>query len=144
MKHVQIYTDGACKGNPGPGGWGAILKHGNNTKEIYGGVKDTTNNRMEMLAVICALRLLKEPCSVDVWTDSNLVVRGMSEWIVGWKARNWKDVKNTDLWKELDALAEQHKVLWHWVRGHNGHLENERADLLANMGVKTLKDGAKQ
>lgn len=137
---IYIYTDGACKGNPGPGGWGALLVAIGHRKEISGGEANTTNNRMEMTAVIRALELLKRPSTVEVHTDSQYVQKGISEWLAGWKRRNWrtadgKPVKNQDLWQRLDALAQQHRIEWIWVRGHNGHPENERADQLANQGV---------
>lgn len=140
---VEIWSDGACKGNPGVGGWGALLKHGVHTKEIYGGETNTTNNRMELLAVIQALKMLKRPCLVTVHTDSQYVQKGMSEWLENWKRRNWrtagkKPVKNADLWQELDALAQQHQLTWTWVRGHVGDPGNERADQLANLGVESV------
>jgi len=137
---VYIYSDGACKGNPGVGGWGALLVAGGHRKEICGGEADTTNNRMEMTAVIRALESLKRPSTVEVHTDSQYVQKGISEWMAGWKRRNWrtadgKPVKNQDLWLQLDALAQLHRIEWKWVRGHAGHPENERADELANQGV---------
>jgi ribonuclease HI len=137
---IHIYSDGACKGNPGLGGWGALLVAGDHRKEIFGGEPATTNNRMEMLAVIRALETLKRPSTVAVHTDSQYVQKGISEWLPGWKRRNWRTsagqpVKNQDLWQQLDTLAQQHRIEWHWVRGHNGHPENERADALANLGV---------
>ncbi|MBO4121063.1 ribonuclease HI [Cupriavidus gilardii] len=143
MQEVTIYSDGACKGNPGPGGWGAVLVANGHVKELFGGEANTTNNRMELTAVIEALRALKRPCKVQVWTDSQYVQKGISEWIRGWKARGWKTaekkpVKNADLWQTLDTLAAEHDVSWHWVRGHNGHPGNERADALANRGVASL------
>lgn len=143
MQEVTIYSDGACKGNPGPGGWGAVLVANGHVKELFGGEANTTNNRMELTAVIEALRALKRPCKVQVWTDSQYVQKGISEWIRGWKARGWKTaekkpVKNADLWQALDAAAAEHDVSWHWVRGHNGHAGNERADALANRGVASL------
>ena len=144
---VEIFTDGACKGNPGPGGWGALLRFGAEEKEIFGGEPDTTNNRMELTAVIEALATLKRTCEVTVHTDSQYVQKGITEWIHGWKARGWKTaakapVKNADLWRRLDALAAKHRVQWKWVRGHSGHVENERADVLANRGVESaLKAG---
>jgi len=143
MQEVTIYSDGACKGNPGRGGWGALLVAGNSEKELFGGEANTTNNRMEMTAVIEALRALKRSCTVRVYTDSQYVQKGISEWLPGWKARGWKTadkkpVKNADLWQELDALAQQHQISWHWVRGHNGHPGNERADALANRGVESI------
>jgi ribonuclease HI len=140
MSDVDIFTDGACRGNPGPGGWGAILRAGGKEKELYGGEAGTTNNRMELTAVIRALEALKQPSRVRVYTDSQYVQKGISEWIHSWKRRGWKtadkkDVKNADLWRELDALAALHDVAWHWVKGHAGHVENERADALANKGI---------
>ncbi|MHB1144817.1 MAG: ribonuclease HI [Thiobacillus sp.] len=137
---IYIYSDGACKGNPGAGGWGALLVTGGHRKEISGGEPDTTNNRMEMTAVIRALESLKRPSTVEVHTDSQYVQKGISEWMPGWKRRNWRTasghpVKNQDLWLQLDALAQLHRIEWKWVRGHSGHPENERADQLANQGV---------
>jgi ribonuclease HI len=137
---VEIYTDGACKGNPGPGGWGAWMLYNGKEKTLYGGEALTTNNRMELTAVIRALEALKRPCSIKLYTDSSYVQKGITEWIVGWKARNWrtadkKPVKNDDLWKTLDVLATQHSIEWIWVRGHDGNDGNERADSLANDGV---------
>ncbi len=137
---VCIYTDGACRGNPGPGGWGAILMQGDNQRELYGGEAHTTNNRMEMMAVIRALEALKRPCVAEVHTDSQYVQKGISEWLPGWKRRGWrtadkKPVKNVDLWQRLDEAARAHRVTWHWVKGHAGHPENERADALANRGI---------
>jgi ribonuclease HI len=141
---VHIYTDGACKGNPGPGGWGALLRYGQHEKELFGGEPATTNNRMELTAVIRALQALTRPSEVTVHTDSQYVQKGISEWISGWKARGWKTsdrkpVKNEDLWRALDAQVGQHRVEWRWVRGHSGHPENERADALANRGVAQLR-----
>ncbi|MES2636280.1 MAG: ribonuclease HI [Pseudomonadota bacterium] len=137
---VEIYADGACKGNPGPGGWGAWLSYDGKEKTLSGGESLTTNNRMELTAVIRALEALKKPCMVKIYTDSSYVQKGISEWIVGWKARNWrtadkKPVKNDDLWKVLDVLANQHQIEWIWVKGHSGNVGNERADALANEGV---------
>ena len=137
---VEIYADGACKGNPGPGGWGAWLRCGDKEKELFGGEALTTNNRMELQAVIQALKVLTRPCEVAVYTDSQYVQKGVSEWLKNWKARGWKTaskqpVKNEDLWKVLDALCAGHKISWHWVKGHAGHVGNERADALANRGV---------
>ena len=138
---VELYTDGACSGNPGPGGWGCILRFKGIEKELYGGENPTTNNRMEMMAVLSGLNALTRPCAVAVYTDSEYVKKGMTEWLRGWKARGWKTadkkpVKNDDLWKALDEAAGRHRVTWHWVRGHNGHPENERADELARRGSK--------
>lgn len=136
MDHVEIFTDGACSGNPGPGGWGAILRSGDTEKELSGSEKQTTNNRMEMMAVIAALEALKRPCRVTITTDSQYVMKGMTEWLAGWKAKNWKTaakkpVKNVELWQRMDKAISQHEVEWQWVRGHQGHVENERADQLA-------------
>ncbi len=141
---VDIYTDGACSGNPGPGGWGAILRASGKEKEIWGGEPTTTNNRMELMAVIRALALLTRPVSVRVHTDSQYVQKGISEWIHGWKKRGWKTadkqpVKNEDLWRALDAEAARHQVQWLWVKGHAGHVENERADALARQGVDAAR-----
>lgn len=143
MNHVEIYTDGACKGNPGPGGWGVLLKSGTIEKELFGGERETTNNRMELMAVIMALEALKRPCHVFLHADSQYVLKGMTEWLVGWKAKGWKTaskqpVKNVDLWQRLDALVASagHKIEWRWVKGHNGDPGNERADELANRGVE--------
>ena len=137
---VRIYTDGACKGNPGPGGWGALLKFGAREKELFGGEPETTNNRMELTAVIRALETLTRRCRVEVYTDSQYVQKGISEWLSNWKRRGWraadrKPVKNQDLWQRLDELTGKHEIRWHWVKGHAGHPENERADGLANRGV---------
>ncbi|WP_454713836.1 ribonuclease HI [Caulobacter segnis] len=138
---VTIYTDGACKGNPGPGGWGAILFYGDKKKEICGGEPATTNNRMELMGAIQALELLNRPCKIELHTDSQYVMKGIQEWIKGWKARGWKTadkspVKNDDLWKRLDAARDRHDVDWRWVKGHAGHPLNERADALANEGLR--------
>jgi ribonuclease HI len=144
MSEVEIFTDGACKGNPGPGGWGALLRvktpEGSTEKELFGGEPLTTNNRMEMMAVIRALEALKRPCRVHLYTDSVYVHKGITEWIHGWKKRGWisaskQPVKNEDLWRQLDGAREPHQIEWHWVKGHAGHIENERADMLANKGV---------
>jgi ribonuclease HI len=140
---VRIYTDGACKGNPGIGGWGALLRYGAHEKELRGGERHTTNNRMELTAVIEALRALRNACVVEVYTDSQYVQRGISEWLAAWKARGWrtsekKPVKNEDLWRALDAAVQPHRISWHWVKGHAGHPENERADRLANAGIEDL------
>jgi len=141
---VVIYTDGACKGNPGPGGWGAWLRFGNHERELYGGEQLTTNNRMELMAVIQALTALSRPCNVTIHTDSEYVRKGITEWIHGWKQRGWKTadkkpVKNQDLWQRLEALSQLHRVNWRWVKGHAGDPGNERADALANQGCATVQ-----
>ena len=141
---IQIYTDGACRGNPGPGGWGALLKFGGKEKQLYGGESLTTNNRMELTAVIEALSALKRPCNVSVTSDSTYVLKGINEWLPNWKKRGWltsgkKPVKNEDLWKSLDSLKSVHNIEWHWVKGHSGHLENELVDQLANKGIDELQ-----
>ena len=141
---VVVYTDGACKGNPGPGGWGALLRWKEHEKELFGGERDTTNNRMELTAVIQALSALKSRCQVAVYTDSEYVRNGITTWIHGWKQRGWrtadkKPVKNVELWQLLETLAAQHDVQWHWVRGHNGDPGNERADALANRGADSVR-----
>jgi len=143
---IEIFTDGACRGNPGPGGWGAILRRGANEKELWGGERETTNNRMELTAAIRSLAALKRPVAARVHTDSQYVLKGISEWIHGWKRNGWKTadkkpVKNADLWQELDSLARQHRLEWIWVKGHAGHPENERADALANRGIDELPKG---
>jgi len=140
MSDVVMYTDGACKGNPGPGGWGVLLIAGGHEKELFGGERATTNNRMELTAVIRGLESLSRACDVEVWTDSQYVKNGIETWIHNWKRNGWKTadkkpVKNAELWRELEAAAARHQVRWHWVRGHNLHPENERADALANRGV---------
>ena len=140
MKKVEIYTDGACSGNPGPGGWGAILIYGAVRKELSGGEDETTNNRMELMAAISGLEQLKLACEVDLYSDSTYVLKGISEWLPGWKARGWrtadkKPVKNADLWQRLEAAASKHQMRWHWVKGHNGHDLNEQADQLARQGL---------
>ncbi len=142
--HVEMYTDGACKGNPGVGGWGTLLRYGAHEKELFGGEAHTTNNRMELTAVIEGLRALKKRSRVEIYTDSKYVQQGVTEWLQGWKARGWKTaskspVKNDDLWKDLDALLHLHELSWHWVKGHAGHVDNERADELANQGVASVK-----
>jgi ribonuclease HI len=141
VKVVEIFTDGACKGNPGPGGWGALLRYGEQEKELYGGARNTTNNRMELQAAIEALASLKRPCKVILTTDSQYVRQGITRWLAGWKRNGWKTaarqpVKNIDLWQALDEQVARHEIEWRWVRGHNGHPENERADRLANRGVE--------
>ena len=138
---VEIFTDGACSGNPGPGGWGAVLRYGAKEKHIYGGERDTTNNRMELTAAIEALAALKRPCQVKLTTDSQYVRKGITEWLAGWKRKNWmtaskKPVKNVDLWQQLDKEAARHQVEWCWVRGHSGHPDNEKADELARKGAR--------
>lgn len=144
MKSVEIFTDGACSGNPGPGGWGAILRFNGTTRELSGGEAVTTNNRMELLAAITALDALKEPCKVELHTDSKYVMDGISKWIHGWKKNGWKTadkkpVKNGELWQALDAANRRHEVTWNWVKGHAGHSENERADELARTGMAPFK-----
>lgn len=143
MKHIYIYTDGACRGNPGPGGWGALLRYGTTEKKISGAEYDTTNNRMELTAAIKALASLKVPCRVELYTDSQYVQKGISEWLPGWKKKLWKKadkkpVKNADLWQALDAEAVRHEMSWHWVKGHSNHPENDLADLLANQAIDKL------
>lgn len=143
-KHVAIYTDGACSGNPGPGGWGAVLVHGDKEKELSGHAEDTTNNRMEMTAAIKALEALKSSCRVDLTTDSKYVMQGITEWVPGWKKRGWKTadkkpVKNVDLWQQLEEAVGRHEVKWHWVKGHDGHEYNERADKLATEAIKKAR-----
>jgi ribonuclease HI len=145
---VTICTDGACSGNPGPGGWGAVLRYGDVEKELSGGEAETTNNRMELLAAISALNALRQPCEVDLHTDSKYVMDGISKWIHGWKRNGWKTgdrkpVKNGELWQALDEARNRHNVTWHWVKGHAGHPENERADELARMGMAPFKPSRK-
>lgn len=140
---VEAYTDGACRGNPGPGGWGVLLRYGDHERELYGAEANTTNNRMELMAAIQALEMLNRECRVILTTDSEYVRKGITEWLSNWKKRGWKTasrqpVKNKDLWQRLDNAAAQHNVEWHWVRGHTGHPENERADQLANQGIDDL------
>lgn len=143
MERIQIFTDGCCKGNPGPGGYGCIIKYKDSIKELTGAEKQTTNNIMEMTAVIVALNELKEPCQVELTTDSQYVIKGITEWIHGWIKKGWinasrKPVKNQPLWEELHRLNQKHNISWHWVRGHTGHLENERCDELANQALSLL------
>ena len=143
LSRVTIHTDGACRGNPGPGGWGALLESGEDIKEIFGGEPDTTNNRMELCAAIEALTLLNRPCAITLVTDSKYVMQGVTEWMQNWKRRGWqtaakKPVKNQDLWQRLDAALSGHDVQWRWVKGHTGNVGNERADVLANRGIDEL------
>ena len=143
MKEVIIYTDGACRGNPGPGGWGALIKFDTAEKEIFGGCNNTTNNQMELSAAIEGLSTLKEPCNVELFTDSKYVMDGITQWIQNWKKNNWKtsakkEVKNKELWQQLDQLMSYHQVQWHWVKGHSGDPGNETADLLANKGIDSI------
>ena len=140
---IKIYTDGACRGNPGPGGWGALLRFNDQEKNIKGAERHTTNNRMELMAAIQGLTALKQQCVVDLYTDSQYVRQGMMSWLAQWKKNGWRNskkepVKNADLWQQLDALAQTHQVTWHWVKGHSGHPENERADALANEAIDEL------
>jgi ribonuclease HI len=145
VKRVNLYVDGSCHGNPGPGGWAAILEYGDVRRELSGAERATTNNRMELRAAIEGLNALREPCDVDVFSDSQYVVKGMQFWLADWKRRGWrtadkKAVKNDDLWRALDEAAAPHRTRWHWVRGHDGHVENERADRLANDAIRSLED----
>jgi len=145
-KIVEIFTDGACRGNPGPGGWGALLRYDSVEKELSGAEADTTNNRMELMAAIKALELLNRPCQVQLTTDSVYLKNGITQWLSTWKSRNWrtagkKTVKNIDLWQQLDAVSSKHEVEWHWVKGHSGHPENEHADRLANQAIDNLLAG---
>lgn len=140
---VEIYTDGACKGNPGPGGWGVLLRYQGVERTLHGGEANTTNNRMELMAAIKGLEALKRPCEVDLYTDSKYLQQGMMEWLRSWKNNGWRNskkepVKNADLWMSLDKLASNHKVTWHWVKGHSGHLENDLVDALANRGITEI------
>jgi len=142
---VEIYTDGACSGNPGPGGWGAVMRYGETEKDLNGGELDTTNNRMELMAAIESLKALTKPCHVNIYTDSTYVRDGITQWIHNWKKRGWrtankKPVKNADLWQALEDVTNGHDITWHWVKGHSGHPENERADALARAGIDTLLD----
>lgn len=144
MKKITIYTDGACKGNPGPGGWGVLLQYNGREKTMHGGEPQTTNNRMEMMAAISALETLREACEVTLFTDSKYVMQGLTEWLPGWKARGWKTaskqpVKNQDLWERLDAAVQRHKIDWRWVKGHAGDPGNEMADQLANTGILEMQ-----
>ncbi len=146
MKKVSIYTDGACRGNPGPGGWGVLLRYGKHEKKLKGSENLTTNNRMELMAAIKALENLKEACDIDLYTDSQYVQKGITEWMANWKKRNWKtagkkEVKNMDLWHELDSQIARHEIRWHWVKGHSGHPENDLADELANLAIDELIKG---
>ena len=143
MKKVEIYTDGACRGNPGPGGWGVWLQYENAEKELYGGDTETTNNRMELMAAIQSLEALTQPCSVKLYTDSKYVLQGITDWMDNWKKRGWKTaakkpVKNEDLWRRLDSAIQKHTINWSWVKGHSGNIGNEKADELANKGIDTL------
>ena len=147
LQLVEIYTDGACRGNPGPGGWAALLRMGERERELSGGETPTTNNRMELTAAIKGLEALKRPCRVKLFTDSNYVRDGITKWIHSWKARNWrtadkKPVKNVDLWQRLERAIETHDVHWHWVKGHSGHVENERADELARLAIRQMRDAS--
>jgi len=144
---VVIYTDGACRGNPGPGGWGALLRYKGTTRELYGGEHETTNNRMELTAAIQALETLKRSCDVQLYTDSNYVRQGITQWLARWKRNGWqtaakKAVKNADLWQRLDAACARHNMQWHWVKGHSGNPGNEAADTLANRGIDEMQQGA--
>jgi ribonuclease HI len=146
-KIVEIFTDGACSGNPGPGGWGAILRYGGVEKELNGGEPATTNNRMELMAAIMAIEAVKRPCEIHLHTDSEYLRQGITTWIHSWKARGWKTadkkpVKNVDLWQRLEHAIETHDVHWHWVKGHSGHVENERADELARLAIRQMKDAS--
>jgi ribonuclease HI len=147
QKIVEIFTDGACSGNPGPGGWGAVLRYGEVEKEMNGGEPQTTNNRMELMAAIMAIESVKRPCEIHLHTDSEYLRNGITIWIHSWKARGWrtadkKPVKNVDLWQRLERAIETHDVHWHWVRGHSGHKENERADELARLAIRQMRDAS--
>ncbi|TXH67675.1 MAG: ribonuclease HI [Thiothrix sp.] len=144
MKKVELYTDGACRGNPGPGGWGVLLRYEQQERELYGYQAAATNNQMELMAAIRGLEALKQPCEVVLTTDSKYVLQGMTEWLAGWKRKGWKSasgqaVKNQDLWQRLDQAAQPHKIQWNWVRGHTGHPDNERVDSLANRAIDERK-----
>jgi ribonuclease HI len=146
-KIVEIFTDGACSGNPGPGGWGAVMRYGAVEKEMSGGEPQTTNNRMELMAAIMAIEAVKRPCEIHLHTDSEYLRQGITVWIHSWKARNWrtadkKPVKNVDLWQRLETAIETHDVHWHWVKGHSGHIENERADALARLAIRQMRDAS--
>ena len=146
-KIIEIFTDGACSGNPGPGGWGAVLRYGEVEKEMNGGEPATTNNRMELMAAIMAIEAVKRPCEIHLHTDSEYLRQGITTWIHSWKARGWKTadkkpVKNVDLWQRLERAIETHDVHWHWVKGHSGHVENERADELARLAIRQMKDAS--
>lgn len=148
-RRVVLYADGSCHGNPGPGGWAAILECNGQMRELTGAEPATTNNQMELRAVIEGLSALREPCAVDVWSDSRYVIDGMKSWLANWKRRGWqtadrKPVKNADLWRALDAAAAPHEIRWHWVRGHDGHVQNERCDLLANEAIRTMLSSQRQ
>ncbi|CAN5460595.1 ribonuclease HI [soil metagenome] len=142
-KHIQIFVDGACRGNPGPGGWGALLRYQDHEKQLYGAEKHTTNNRMELMAAIQALAAVNDACLIDITTDSQYVRKGITEWLHGWKRKGWitankMPVKNQDLWQQLDTAVQQHEITWHWVKGHSGHKENEIVDALANKAIDEL------
>jgi len=144
LKQISAFTDGACSGNPGPGGWGVVLRSGEHEREIYGGVSETTNNRMELTAAIRALEALREPCEVELTTDSTYVKDGITRWVAKWKQNGWrtaakKPVKNRDLWEQLEAQTTRHVIEWRWVKGHSGHPDNERADALANLGIDEVR-----
>jgi ribonuclease HI len=146
-KIVEIFTDGACSGNPGPGGWGAVLRYGDVEKEMSGGEPATTNNRMELMAAIMSIEAVKRPCEIHLHTDSEYLRQGITTWIHSWKARGWKTadkkpVKNVDLWQRLELAIETHDVHWHWVKGHSGHVENERADELARLAIRQMRDAS--
>lgn len=148
MSRVELFTDGACLGNPGPGGWAALLRHRGHERELHGGEADTTNNRMELLAVIHGLEALRKPCRVELTTDSQYVLRGAKEWLAGWIARKWRTaagdpVKNRDLWERLQTALAPHEIEWRWVRGHQGHEENERVDMLARQAAEAARDSMK-
>ena len=147
MKVIEVFTDGACRGNPGPGGWGVLLRYNGSEKRVYGGEAHTTNNRMELMAAIRGLEAISETCQIDLTSDSQYVRKGITEWLQGWKAKGWKTaakkpVKNKDLWQMLDVQAQRHEVNWHWVKGHSGHRGNEIADELANLGIDDLQEKA--